>query len=334
MNPDLISVIFCHHKGRTLLLNSVKSILDSKEVEFEIIIATSDPTLKEVDGTRVVEIQGGPAHKRNIAYRYAKGDYIAFFDDDIEATPSALFYMLQELKKDKIGMVYGKLLNMEFHDRFDEAGSFLTSTGFLWARAESGCKDTGQYEDICPVLAGKSAACMIRREVFWKVGGFDASYEILGEETDLSWRVWLYGYQVLYVPKSVTFHAFNTRFKPQDFYVPKRVYYNGCKNYLTMLYSNLGKKHWIFPVGLQICVWSFAGIGMLLTGKFEAGVWIFKGIFYFFKNIRTIWLKRFNVQKKIRKISDRELFPIIQFNPHISYYTNRFFHYIKSGRHG
>lgn len=330
----MISCVICHHKGRDLLLKSVESLLLSREVEFEIIIATSDETLTHVNGAKVIQIKGGPAHKRNVASKFAQGEYIAFYDDDIEATPYSLFYLLEELKRENIGMVFGKLLNMEFKDRYDEAGSYLTSTGFLWARAESGIQDSGQYERTESILAGKSAACMIRRKVFWEVGAYDASYEILGEETDLAWRVWLAGYKVLYVPRSVTFHAFNTRFKPKDMYTPARVYFNGCRNYLSMIYTNLGPKNWIFPLTAQLVVWALAGLGMLLTGKREAGIYIFKGMYYFFRSIRNIWHKRFKVQRRLRKILDKDLLPIIRRNPPVSYYLKRLVHYVATGRHG
>lgn len=327
-----VSVCICHHKG-TLINKAIYSLLKQKGVEIEIIVATSVKNASFY-GTKTIYVQGGPAYKRNIAFRYASHDLIAFFDDDVELRPTAVHEMAKVLRQDRVGMVYGKLLNMEFPDRFDEAGSYLTSSGFLWARAESGIRDTGQFDSQVAVLAGKSASCMIRRTVFAEVGMFDSSYEILGEETDLSWRVWLSGWKVLYVPASVTLHAFNTRFKPKDMYTPSRVYRNGCRNYLTMTYVCTGKKRWIFPLFTQLCVWTTAGIGMILTGKFEAGVNIFKGMFEFIFNIRRIWHKRANVQWKLRKVSDKDLMPIILRNPPISYYTNRFMHYIKTGRHG
>lgn len=334
-----ISVIICHHKGR-LIDMALDSLMKSAEVDYELIVATSDvvENIKALQTkyptVRFIEIAGGPAHKRNVACKFAGGEFIAFYDDDISATPYSLFQMQSFLKEhDKCGMVFGKLLNMEWPDRFDEAGSFLTSTGFLWARAESGVLDHGQYEDACPILAGKSAACMIRRKLFWQVQAFDSSYEILGEETDLAWRVWLAGYSVFFVPKSVTYHAFNTKFKPSDFYTPGRVYFNGSRNYLSMLATNLETFNLIFPITTQIIVWTFAAMGMLITGKFEAGSYIFKGLFYFFKRIPQILVKRLHVQST-RKISDKELLHIIVHNPPISYYIKRFFHYIKTGRHG
>lgn len=328
-----VSVIICHHR-HDLILKAIRSIQAQKNVEVEIIVATSVEKAA-FHGTRTIYVQGGPAHKRNIAFRFASHDLIAFFDDDIEATPNAIYEMAQYLTiNEDVGMAFGKLLNMEFKNHFDEAGSYLTSSGFLWARAESGVQDIGQFDQTVSVLAGKSASCMIRRKVFSEIGMFDASYEILGEETDLAWRVWLAGYRVLYIPSSVTYHAFNTCFKPKDMYTPARVYFNGCRNYLSMLYTNLGKKRWIIPVMTQLLVWTSAALGMILTGKVEAGLNIFKGLAYFFRNIRTTWQKRAKVQWKLRKVSDAELMPLILRDPPASYYLKRFFHYIATGRHG
>ena len=304
----------------------------------EIIVATSDGiSVKRLSekypSVNTVEIRGGPARKRNVATRFASGDYFAFFDDDVEVTPYSIFHLFECVNQKDIGMAYGKLRNLEFQTRFDEAGSFLTWSGFLWARAESGVEDRGQFDNACPILAGKSAACIVHRKVFWNVGGFDESYEILGEETDLSWRIWLSGFKVLYCPRSVTYHAFNTRFKPNDFYVPRRVYYNGCRNYISMLLTNLEAKNLLVPIFVQFNVWFLAGLGMILTGKWEAGINIFKGLCYIIENLPTILEKRKSVQT-MRTIGDSELLPIITHNPPLSYYWRRFFHYIKTGRHG
>jgi len=326
-----ISVIICHHRGQ-LIDKAIDSLVKSKNVELQLIVVTSDECYQD-DRVRVVFQLGGPAHKRNIGFRFAEHPLIAFFDDDIEVRPWAVYEMAHALSQPNVGMVFGKLLNFEFQDRYDEAGSFLTSTGFLYARAESGTKDIGQYEEITPVLAGKSAACMIKRSIFSEIGMFDASYEILAEETDLSWRVWLYGYIVLYVPKSITLHKFNTKFKPPDMYTPKRVYFNGCRNYISMLLTNLGNYELVIPVIIQFVVWFSAGVGFLITGKREAGLNVFRGLGWVITHMDQILSKRKIVQRE-RIINDRELMPIIRHNPPISYYINRFFHYIKTGRHG
>lgn len=315
-----------------LILKAIKSILLSKFVDLEIIVMTS---MKDASfyNTKTVYTQGGPAAKRNMGLRFANHDIIAFFDDDVEVTPTTIHEMVKILNQNSVGMVFGKLRNMERRDQFDEAGSFLTPTGFLWARAESGIRDTGQYDRLEHVLAGKSASCLIHRKVLSEAGLFDPVYDILGEETDLAWRVWLYGYSVYYVPSSVSYHAFNTRWKPTNFYSPKRVYFNGCRNYISMLITNLEIINIPVIVTVQVLTWFAAGMGMFLTGKFQAGYNIMKGLVWVTTHLRDILRKREKVQSQ-RKISDRDLFKFIMRKPPINYFTNRFFHYIKHGRHG
>lgn len=328
----MISVIVCHHKG-TLIHGAIDSLLQSRGVDFEIIVATSVPNL-EFAGTRTLYIEGGPALKRNLAAKHALGQFLAFYDDDIEVDRDSLFHQLKMFEsQSKIGMTFGKLLNMEHRNRFDEAGSFLTPTGFLWARAESGVRDVGQFEVPEPVLAGKSAACMIPKNVFWQIGAFDVSYEILGEETDLAWRVWLAGFSVWYAPQSITYHAFNTKFKPKDFYVPRRVYFNGCRNYLSMLITNLSAESLFVPCAVQCVVWSCAVVGFAITGKFQAAWNILLGLKYVFMNLPTILRKRKRIQVG-RKISDNMLLPIIMRHPGLRYYLQRFLRYIQVGLHG
>lgn len=321
-----------------LVYGAIDSLLKSRDVEFEIILATSEKHRirsfqERYPSILVIDIDGQPARKRNIATRFAMGDYFAFFDDDVHVTPYTLYFLLRECEKDGVGMVYGKLLNMEFRNRFDEAGSFLTWSGFLYARCESGIEDKGQFEDTVPVLAGKSASCIVRRKAFWGVGGFDESFGILGEETDLSWRIWLRGMKVMFCPKSVTYHAFNTRFKPADFYTPARVYFNGCRNYIAMLLANLGIANLIVPLITQTLVWLGAGVGFAITGKFEASKNIFKAFGYLAVNFNRIIRKRRDVQSS-RVLKDFQLLPIITHNPPLSYYIKRFLHYIATGRHG
>jgi GT2 family glycosyltransferase len=326
-----VSVVVCHNQG-DLILKAIASLRIQKYCNVELIVATSDPK-RTFYGTKTFYQKGGPDIKRNSALRLCSHDLIAFFDDDIEATPACVAKMARKLNDHlDVGMVFGKTLNMEHRDTFDEAGSFLTWTGFLWARGDRQ-KDIGQF-DVCePVLAGKSASCMIKRKVFVEVGKFDTDYEILGEETDLAWRVWLKGYKVLYTPRSVAFHAFNTRFKPRDMYTHSRIYFNGCRNYLSMLFTNLSSRNLIRIMPVHCLFWIGAGMAQLMTGKFKAGSYIILGITQFLKMLPRLSHKRKLVQST-RVVSDTDLFKIIMRQPSWTYYAKRLISYVRTGLHG
>ena len=335
----MVSAIICHHRG-TLLYRALETLLESKGIDLEIIVATSldlkDRIIQEFHvkhpEIKFMKIDGGPARKRNYAAQFAHGEYIAFFDDDVEVEPDCVFEMLKVLNDKSCSMVFGKLRNMEFRERFDEAGSFLTYTGFLWARAESGIDDEGQFDEEEPILAGKSASCMIRRLKFNEINGFDISFEILGEETDLAWRVWLSGGEVYWAPKSVAYHAFNTKFKPKDFYTNERIYFNGCRNYLTMLLKNLGNWNlWIVP--FHTLAWCVAAFGMILTGKPKSSWNILRGLAYVYSHLDKIWKLRLQIQQN-RVISEYQLFQIVLRQPSVSFYILRMLRYWQTGLHG
>lgn len=330
-----ISVIVCHHKG-DFLDKFIPSVKASIEVTYEIIVMTSDLKLAEngIPGCLVFYNEGMPAAKRNAGARIAKSPILGFFDDDVEIDSTCLRRYIQTLtSKLHCGMVYGKLHNAERRDRFDEAGGYLTTTGFIWSRAGQNDVDIGQFDSTEPILAGKSASCAIPKYIFDKVGGFDEDFGILGEETDLSWRVWLAGYQVWFRPDCVGIHYFNTKWKPaNEYYTSKRVHFNGCKNYLAMLIKNLGREHlWIVPV--HATIWFFAGVAMLITFKVRQGANILKALLYTMVRLPTLFTIRKNIQEK-RKTNEHDLWPQIYRKAPRGYYLQRFTRYLRIGLHG
>jgi GT2 family glycosyltransferase len=68
--------------------------------------------------------------------------------------------------------------------------------------------DRGQYDQPRLVGAIPGAALLVRRQVFFELGGFDADYGIYLEDVDLCWRAWLRGYEVHYVPTAVARHQY------------------------------------------------------------------------------------------------------------------------------
>jgi len=338
MDIDFVSCIVCHHAGN-FLPALAESLRKSIGVTYELIIVTSvkDFNLPGFPEAKILYLNAGPSEKRNFGAKQATSNYLFFLDDDTEVKPMFLYEMTEAMKKRGVGMVYGKTLNMERRNMLDNAGSYLTWTGFLWAREESGAiEDKGQFDEIEEIFAGKGAAMALRRDTFDKVGGFDPIYEILAEETDISWKVWFIGETVLWVPQAVLYHAFNTKFKPWSyFYTNKRVYYNGCRNYLLMHLKMLEWKNVIRILPILSTVWFFAGFGMLVTGKWEAGILIWKGLLYHINPVNIVdTLKRRKEAQKLRTKSDKELFKIIMRQPKFSFYWNRFWHYLKNARHG
>jgi glycosyltransferase involved in cell wall biosynthesis len=119
MHEIQISVIITTHNRATLLMNAINSVLNQTFKDFEMLIvddASKDNTEEVVktftDGRiRYIKIfpedSKGGNHARNVGIKEAKGEFIAFLDDDDEWLPEKLEKQFEVFGKDeKIGLVY------------------------------------------------------------------------------------------------------------------------------------------------------------------------------------------------------------------------------------
>jgi len=330
----LVSVIIVNFNGKDYVSSCIREILINFYPDFEIIVMDNGSTDGSVQylrsnfddkRLRIIELDKnyGPSFARNEGVKKSSGKYISFLDNDTKPRADWLYEPVSIMESDpSIGICQCKLLLMDFPDRIDYVGDYLGQYGFLVQAAEGGAKDVGQFDKSIKIFSAKSAGMVIRREAFEEAGGFDATYFIYVEETDLAWRVWLAGYRVVFSPDSVVLHKFGTSErilgKKQKYFLK----YHGCKNYLTTLYKNLERRALvrIFPVHLFLWC-GIAGI-LIIRGSVRDAIYILKGIFYFLYNIKTISQKRRQIQRK-RKISDKVLFPIIMKRRPFSYFCNK-----------
>jgi GT2 family glycosyltransferase len=133
-------------------------------------------------------------------------------------------------------------------------------TSKVFGRYHLGHLDPNENHEA-DVLAG--AFMMIRKEVLEKVGGFDETFFMYGEDVDLSYRILKAGYQNYYLADTTIIH-----FKGES---TKR----GSLNYVRMFYQAMSlfvKKHYggtkagIFTASIQLAIWMRASITAL--GKF------------------------------------------------------------------
>ena len=331
----LLSVVICHHRG-DLIRGCLESLRKSVGVTYEIITVTSDTLYYKRGEDIVLYEQGGPAHKRNVGVAASRGQYLIFLDDDIlDLSPYALYNLWQAFQEHpRAGMVYARIYNAERRQELDSAGSWLTPSGFLYAR--EGEQNLTEPEITTPIrcLAAKSAGCAVRREVFYEVGGFDASYEILAEESELSLRIWLRGYEVWWWPDAIMWHAFNTRYKPvADYYTKARIFRNGARNYPTMLLTTFGASRLVWMLPLHLLGWSVALLGFCVMGKGTNAWWVGRGLWEAVQRLPQTLRKRHQVQRS-RMVSDRALMPHIARFPTPAYYVRRLRRYWINQVHG
>lgn len=133
----------------------------------------------------------GAAAARNVGWRTAGADVIAFTDDDCVPDRDWLANLLAGL--DAADIVQGR--TDPDPAKFDSAGPFSHLLGIS--------QETGYYE-TCNIA--------YRRAALEAVDGFDESYRYpYGEDTDLAWRAKERGFRTAFASNAVVFHDVEAR---------------------------------------------------------------------------------------------------------------------------
>lgn len=151
----------------------------------------------------------GPAHNRNVAIQAGHSPYIVIFDDDVfledsEWLAKAVHIMEERPNTGQLAsmIVSGFDTELLLDCGVDRQGGTFGGRYHYCRKQET----EGQHEISRPVLGACSAGTIVRRDVFELVGGFDPKYFYPAEDIDLSLRIHLAGYDVLYEPSLVTYH--------------------------------------------------------------------------------------------------------------------------------
>lgn len=338
---DFVSIIIPTYNAKKYVEKCISSILKNKYSNYEIIVVDNGSTDSTVDfleekytlftdkiGFVSLDKNYGPAKARNEGVKIAQGKYLGFLDSDTEVEKNWINEALNYFRKDKkIGALQCKLLLIKDKKSYDYAGEYLGNLGFLVPVAVYGEIDHGQYDSCGKILAAKSAGMFIRKDVFDKIGGFDEDYFIFVEETDLGWRCWLAGYEVIFCPNSIVYHCFssskNIFDRKFDNYL---VRFHGTKNYIMTLYKNLSKKYLLKILPGHIFLWLCLSFYLLLTGQTPSFINIIKGIFWNLKNFSENKNKRKEIQKK-RRLTDKDIFVNLALmkDVGVAHYINRWF---------
>jgi GT2 family glycosyltransferase len=164
------------------------------------------------------------------------------------------------------------------------------------------CRGMGQSSEAFSrqeeVGAVSGAAFAIRSELFETLCGFDESFFMYMEDTDLSLRARLLGYRCVCVPDSIVYHRYTLRFGPRKTFYQERNRYLmilKCLRRPTLLL--------LFPVLLiaELVTWGFVLLRepQNWRNKWDAYTWIIS-------HWGEIQAKHRNVQFH-RRVSDHEI---------------------------
>jgi GT2 family glycosyltransferase len=327
---DLVSVIIVNWNGMQWLSDCFNSLAKQDWENYEIIFVDNASRDNSVAWVRkhfprticVTNKQNlGFADANNIGFRKAKGKYVLFLNNDTRVERNFLSILVNTIESDPaIGGVQSKLRLMDQPDRLDAIGAFFTNTGFLYHYGFH-AKDSVRLDTEIDLYTAKGACMMFRKSVLdhIAIAGniFDPTYFAYFEETDMCHRVWLSGYRITYVPKSVVYHkaggtsaAMNNTF----------IQYHSFKNRIQSYVTNLSVKTLLVLMPIHLLFTSGFAFVAFLRGKWRLSFAIISAVFWNIRHLGETKAKRSYVQNHIRKLSDSKLLPKITRNQGIRYY--------------
>jgi len=230
-------------------------------------------------------------------------EYIALVNSDVKVTESWLDPLVSYLDDHpQVAAVMPKILSFNDPDSYEYAGA---AGGYMDYLAYPFCrgrifnnveKDEGQYNDTSDIFWVSGAACVIRKDIFFDLGGFDGDYFAHQEEIDLCWRIHRSGYDIKVVPQSIVYHVGGGSL---DYSSPRKVFLN-FRNSLYTIFKNESLLNLLWKLPVRYVLDWVASFKYLISGNFGFGIAVIKAQLAFIVYIPKLITKRKKYNEKVQ----------------------------------
>lgn len=300
------SVILVSYNSKSDLERCLPSLFPTLGDKDEVIIvdnASTDGTYDwlEMNYPQIHSIHSfenlGFGGGNNLGAQYANGKFLVFLNPDTLVEHRWIDALIEALNTNSdVGLATSKVLLLNSPDRINTCGNNIHISGITLCRGLN--EPASKYSEREEVTAISGTAFIIRRNLFDRLGGFDESFFMYMEDTDLSLRARLAGYKCLCDPQSVVYHDYVL-----DIGLLK-TFYEERNRYIMLIKCFTG--HTLLAllptlVLAEIITWGFSVLHgpKNIINKIEAYYWI--GC-----HRKEILRSRKQVQTN-RKIADREI---------------------------
>lgn len=221
--PSSVAVVIPSWNSRDLLSRCLESLRD-QGTELELLVVdngSADGSVELLEergvGRLALPRNVGFAAAVNLGVSRVRSEAILVLNADTVLEPGCIGTLLEALRRDRsLGGVQPRILQLEGSDPpADAAGARLYSAGQGLTR-DGRAIEEGAGEEQGPgswrrheVFGVCGAACLLRRELFDDLGGYDERYFSFYEDVDLNVRARIAGWRFEYVPDAVVWHVGN-----------------------------------------------------------------------------------------------------------------------------
>ncbi len=294
MNPVFFTVVIPTYNRSELVKDAISSALEQTFESFEVIVVddhSTDNTKNVVASFQDFRIKyivndrtKGGAGTRNAGIFRAKGDWVAFLDDDDVWLPEKLKLFYDEIKKnrDNVGIVYSGRVEYDFEKKREMAAFLPEKKGSI--------QNDLLYENHIGTFSG----VIIRTDLLKMVGGLDEMFVAL---QDIELYVRLANLcKVSFIEKKLTYMRNTNEDRISLNYEKKlkgnRLFWNKYKHLINKepkIRHRAASRVFLFAVlsgnfqeFIKSLHWTFGGIFVDMPNF----LWVFKELFYQFREKR------------------------------------------------
>lgn len=229
----LVSIILVSWNSRKDLQDCLPSLMAQEYSKVEVIIIdnaspdrTADWIAELYPKIRLVrnEKNIGFAAAVNQGFAIARGDVLVELNPDTIVEPDWLLPLVEAVAKPGVGLATSRVMLMKQPNRVNACGNEISLTGLTFCigigkeATDYLANNVNSNEATPPVPAISGAAFAMSRSCYEEIGCFDVDYFTYFEDTDLSLRARLAGFEIVLASKSVVYHDYEFRFSPQKMY--------------------------------------------------------------------------------------------------------------------
>jgi O-antigen biosynthesis protein len=195
-----VSVVVCSYNGARTIRECLEGLRRLEYRNYEVIVVNDGSTDATPDIAREYDVllintdQNGLSHARNVGWRAATGDLVAYIDDDAYPDPHWLDYLVAWFERtDHVGI----------------GGPNIppATDGFIAdcvAHSPGGPVHVLLTDEIAEHIPGCNMA--FRKSALAAIGGFDPQFHAAGDDVDVCWRLQARGWTLGFCPPAVVWH--------------------------------------------------------------------------------------------------------------------------------
>lgn len=142
----------------------------------------------------------------NVGMEHSNTTYVILLNSDTKAEAGFVRALEQPLMRhSEIFSGAAQIRSLKKPELTDDAGDFYCALGWAFARGKD--KPYQAYQQMRRIFAGCGAAVIYRRNILNEIGMMDENHFAYLEDIDLGYRARINGYDNVYIPKAVVYHA-------------------------------------------------------------------------------------------------------------------------------